>query len=145
MMIASALLMIYPCFTDLNPNEQFQHKETVELTTKEVSSKENRLNGMTVFDPISLSFVKGSRTNLHCNSGYSLHNLDSSKNHYFSARTLQHIHGHGSSLESLDIGPRSSSFSVRRHTPHTNNRPNSPKFGGTPQYHPIVSALAIER
>lgn len=144
-MAASALLMIYPCFTDLNPNEQFQHKETVELTINEVSSKENQRNGVTVFDPISLSFVKGSRTNLHCNSGYSLHNLDSSKNHYFSARTLQHISGHESSLESLDIGPRSSSFSVRRPTPHTNNIPSSPKFDGPAQYHPIVSALAIER
>lgn len=149
MMIASALIMIYPLKTDLNPSKlNKQNKNNIEINIEEIDSINDEM--FTVFDPISMSVVKGSRTSLHSGN---IDNLHSAGNFYHSSNGLHRINRLSDSLESIEVGPRSSSFSVHRHIarPHSGNTQqpsrllNALRQEGQPHYHPILSPLAIER
>ncbi|VDI62311.1 Hypothetical predicted protein [Mytilus galloprovincialis] len=149
MMIASALIMIYPLKTDLNPSKlNKQNKNNIEINIEEIDSINDEV--LTVFDPISMSVVKGSRTSLHSGN---IDNLNSAGNFYHSSNGLHRINRLSDSLESIEVGPRSSSFSVHRHIarPHSGNTQqpsrllNALRQEGQPHYHPILSPLAIER
>ncbi|XP_076098606.1 monocarboxylate transporter 4-like isoform X1 [Mytilus galloprovincialis] len=149
MMIASALIMIYPLKTDLNPSKlNKQIKNNIEIHIEEIDSINDEV--LTVFDPISMSVVKGSRTSLHSGN---IDNLHSAGNFYHSSYGLHRINRLSDSLETIEVGPRSSSFSVHRHIarPHSGNTQqpsrllNALRQEGQPHYHPILSPLAIER
>lgn len=111
-MIMSALVMIYPLKTDLDPPSVPHMSNVFEIEVEEIDTVEDSVS--TVFDPISVSVVQGSRSSLHRNYGQSSRNLHSTSKYSHSSHGLHRISKHCDSFETLEIQPRSSSFSVRR-------------------------------
>ncbi|CAC5425462.1 unnamed protein product [Mytilus coruscus] len=115
--------MIYSLKTDLNPSKlNKQNENNIEINIEEIDSINDEV--LAVFDPISMSVVKGSRTSLQSGN---IHNLHSAGKYYHSSNGLHRINRLSDSLESIEVGPRSSSFSVHRHTarPHSTNTQQS--------------------
>lgn len=132
MMTLSALLMIYPLKTDLNPSSfQIESNNDLEITIEEIGPVVDNLS--TVFDPISVSVVKGSINSLNRSSIQNLNILQSTSKYSHSSHGLHHISKNFDSLESLEIRPKSSSFSVR-------SLPSEKQYG----YRHTVSPLATE-
>lgn len=96
----------------------------------------------------SHNLSKNSINNINNLSKNSINNIHNHENYAQSSQVLHHIEGHSDSLESLEVGPRSSSFSGNtKGRPRAASADNSQNISTSPlskSFHPTTSPLALD-